>query len=251
MTDDILLDKAEGSIWTITLNRPHAKNAITMDMAARLMQILSEAETDAHARCIILNGAGDAFSAGFDIKEMAGFDEAEMRDAFVKRDPLFKAIAIHPLPIIAAVNGIAYGADALIAAAADFRIAGPNAAFKVTAINYGSANATWSLPRLVGLSKAKHILMTGRVVGAQEGLAIGLFDELAVTDTAQSALSLAEIIATKSKPSITSIKALTNNAMNSTIKDAWQAEFEHVLEQLEKSQRPGNAIFDGFLNSHS
>jgi enoyl-CoA hydratase/carnithine racemase len=251
MNDDILLDKTDGAIWTITLNRPQAKNAITMDMAARLMQNLSEAETDAHARCIIITGAGDAFSAGFDIKEMSGFDEEAMRDAFVKRDPLFKAVAMHPLPIIAAVNGIAYGAGALIAAASDFRLAGPKAAFKVTAINYGSANATWSLPKIVGLSKAKHILMTGRAVMADEGFAIGLFDEITKGDVVQTARDLAANIATKAKVGITAAKFLTNASLYSTTENAWKAEFDHVLDQLNRSQSAGNAIFDNFLKSRS
>lgn len=248
MSDAILLDRGDGKIWTITLNRPEALNAITMAMTEHLLQILRDAEHDDEARCIVMAANGEAFSAGFDIKEMAGFDEAAMRDAFVSRDPLFKAIALHPLPIIAVLNGKAFGAGALMAAAADFRIATPKTEFKVTAVNYGSANATWSLPRLVGAARAKHILMTGRVVGATEGLAIGLYDELAEADGLKTALELAAQIATKPESAISNIKRLVNCAIDSALEEAWQAEFDHVLSQLNSSEQGGNAVFEPFLN---
>lgn len=249
MSDDVCLDTSDGAVWTITLNRPQAMNAITMSMAARLQEILADAATDKNARCLVITGAGEgAFSAGFDIREMADFDNEAMRDAFVQRDPLFKAIALHPLPIIAAVNGKAFGAGALIAAASDFRIAGPNAEFKVTAVNYGSANATWSLPRLVGLSRAKHILMTGRIVKASEGLMMGLFDEIANAAALDAALELAAQIASKPVSAIRAIKALTNQSMNRDIDTAWQAEFDHVYEQLSSNDAGGEEIFDTFLS---
>ncbi len=248
MSDAVLLERGDGKIWTITLNRPEALNAITMAMAERLLQILSDAAQDGEVRCIVITGNGEAFSAGFDIKEMAGFDEAAMRDAFVRRDPLFKEIALHPLPIIAALNGKAFGAGALMAAAADFRIATPTTEFKVTAVNYGSANATWSLPRLVGASRAKQILMTGRVVGASEGLAIGLFDGLAESDGLNTALELAAQIAAKPRSAIHNIKRLVNRAIDSPVEQAWQAEFDHVLGQLNSTEQGGNAVFETFLS---
>lgn len=250
MNDDILLDKSEGAIWTITLNRPQALNAITMAMAAQLLQILADAAEDEQARCLIITGAGnEAFSAGFDIKEMAGFDSAAMRHAFVKRDPLFKTIALHPLPVIAALNGKAFGAGALIAAAADFRIARPNTEFKVTAVNYGSANATWSLPRVVGLPMAKHILMTGRAVGSDEGLAIGLYDEVTTHDVVESAFGLAKQICSKPAAGISAIKSLCNASFSASLEAGWDAENDHVLHQLDEGGQAGNQVFGSFLNN--
>lgn len=248
MSGAVSLDRGDGKIWTVTLNRPETLNAITMAMAERLLQILDDAAQDDEVRCIIITGRGEAFSAGFDIKEMAGFDEAAMRDAFVRRDPLFKAIATNPVPIIAALTGKAFGAGALMAAAADFRIATPTTEFKVTAVNYGSANATWSLPRLVGPARAKHILMTGRVVDAQEGLAIGLFDELAEPDGLKTALELATQIAAKPASAIHNIKRLVNCAIDSPMEEAWQSEFDHVLGQLNSTEQRGNAVFKTFLS---
>lgn len=252
MTDDILIDKGDGAVWTITLNRAAALNAITMAMAARLLHILADAAADEQARCLIITGAGtEAFSAGFDIKEMADFDNDAMRDAFVRRDPLFKAIAMHPLPVITALNGKAFGAGALIAAAADFRIATRNTEFKVTAVNYGSANATWSLPRVVGLSRAKHILMTGRVVGSDEGLAIGLYDEIAEGDVVDCAFRLAKHIASKPASGISGIKLLANASFGGTLEAGWEAEYNHVLHQLEANGQAGNQVFGSFLQTRS
>lgn len=249
MNNEILLDTSDGSVWTITLNRPQAMNPITLNMAKRLLQILADAAQDPRARCLIITGAGDCFSAGFDNKEMAGFDPAAMITAFNTRDPLFKAIALHPLPVIAAINGKAFGAGALMAAAADFRIASSTAEFKVTAVNYGSANATWSLPRLVGLSKAKHILMTGRSVSVEEGLAIGLFDEFSDGDVVQCAHRLAAQISSKSPSGIKAIKELTNGTVDHTTEAAWKAEFDYVLDQLKRTGDRGDEIFGTFLKS--
>ncbi len=249
MSDEVCLDTSDGAIWNITLNRPQAMNAITMSMAARLQEILADAAADKNARCLIITGAGqEAFSAGFDIREMAGFDDAAMRDAFVRRDPLFKAIALHPLPIIAAVNGKAFGAGALMAAAADFRIATPTAEFKVTAVNYGSANATWSLPRIVGLPRAKRILMAGLAIESKEALAIGLFDEV-TDDSVKSAWQLAEQISSKPASAIAAIKSLANASIFCSQEVGWKAEYEHVLNELEKSGHAGSQIFGSFLEN--
>ncbi|MBK6707945.1 MAG: enoyl-CoA hydratase/isomerase family protein [Sphingomonadales bacterium] len=251
MSDEILLDTGDGTIWTVTLNRPQAMNAITMSMAAQLQKILSDAATDANARCLIVTGAGqEAFSAGFDIKEMAGFDNEAMRDAFVQRDPLFKTIALHPLPVISAINGKAFGAGALMAAASDFRIASTNAEFKVTAVNYGSANATWSLPAIVGPTVAKHILMTGKTVTASEGLSYGLFDQLVEPqELPDCTLKLAASIAEKPRDAIEAIKALVGKSLYSGVAEAWQAEHDHLLSQLGRERKGGGDVFEKFLSN--
>lgn len=212
MPDSIQFERREGGVRLITLNRAQAVNAITCAMAERLFALFDECERDAEARCIVITGAGErAFSAGFDIKEMAEFDAEQMHAAFVARDPLPLCIAEHPLPVIAALSGPALGAGALIAAACDFRVAAPAASFKVTAIGYGSANASWSLPRLVGVARAKDILMTGRTVGADEGLAIGLFDRLA-DDALAGALALANEILRHPASGVADVKRLVDAA---------------------------------------
>lgn len=247
-SENVTLDQRPDGIRLLTLNRPQALNAITMAMAEQLSGFLEDITRDAEARCIILTGAGDrAFSAGFDIREMADFAPDQMRDALIARDPLMLAIATHPIPVIAAVNGLAHGAGALLAAACDFRVAGPGARFKVTAISYGSANATWSLPRLVGAARAKHILMTGREVGGEEGLAIGLFDSLTPYDALDGALALAKDIARQASAGVRSVKSLVDKSLGMPIKEAWQAEHDAMLATFKDLPTAGKDVFSSFL----
>jgi enoyl-CoA hydratase/carnithine racemase len=251
--DSILVADTGQGVRVLTLNRPAALNAIDMAMAERLALQLELAGQDPSLRCLIVTGAGDkAFSAGFDIREMAGFDPAAMREAFVRPDPLFLQIAQHRLPVIAALNGLAHGAGALLAAACDLRVACAATAFKVTAINYGSANATWSLPRIVGAARAKDILMTGRSVGADEGLRIGLFDRLAQdVSVLDAALELAAEIAAKPAGAVQAVKALVDGAADRSLEAGWRAEHEQVLAALEAQESPGSAVFRGFLGKRS
>lgn len=245
----LLVESPSPGIRLVTLNRPEVMNAIDMELAERLMAFLEAATDDPEARCIVITGAGNrAFCAGFDIHEMAGFDQSKMREAFVARDPLMLRIAIHRLPVIAALNGLAFGAGALIAAAADFRIAGPLAAFKVTAIGYGDANATWTLPRLVGASRAKDILMTGRRVDAAEAVAIGLFNKLE-TDRppVEAALELAAQIAAQPPVGVTAVKALVGGSFDRSLAEGWQAEHDHVLQSIATQQKAGSEVFERFL----
>lgn len=252
MTDqaDICLE-IHDRIRIIRLNRPQAMNAITLAMARRLETLLDDIERDEDCRCIILTGTGEsAFSAGFDIKEMADFSAQDMRAAFVARDPLMLRIADCRLPVIAALNGLAYGAGALMAAACDFRIAGPATRFKVTAIGYGSANATWSLPRLVGLARAKEILMTGRVVEAEEGVQIGLFDQFAQDgDVLALALQLASGIAQHDRTGIQAVKRLVDQSLSISAASAWQAEHDMMLQGFDGAPTQGRAVFSSFLDT--
>lgn len=254
MTDNnqLVIEDLPGGLRVITLNRPEAMNAINLAMASQLSATLAEAAQAPDLRCIILTGAGDrAFSAGFDIREMAGFSPARMQEAFVARDPLPLQITQHPLPVIAALNGLAHGAGALIAAACDFRVACPTARFKVTAIGYGSANATWSLPQLVGVARAKDILMTGREVGAEEGMVIGLFDRLAGDgDALAAAINLAGDICKYPKSGVGAVKALVDASLTRSPQDGWQAEHDTMLASFTDQPTGGSDVFSGFLSTH-
>lgn len=248
----LLVDRPSLGVTVLTLNRPDAMNAIDMALAARLFAALDEAEQDPEARCVVLAGAGErAFSSGFDIHELATFDDAAMREAFVYRDPLMLRLAQHRLPVIAAIEGIAYGAGALLAAAADLRVASTAARFKVTATAYDGANATWSLPPLVGMATAKEILMTGRVVEAGEGAVIGLYNR--VTEPGQAlaaALELAGAIAANPPGGVAGIKRLVGAAQSLAPAEGWQAEHDFMLASLARGAKGGDAVFAGFLGKH-
>jgi 2-(1,2-epoxy-1,2-dihydrophenyl)acetyl-CoA isomerase len=175
-----------------------------------------------------------------------------MKSAFQRRDRLFWQVANHAKPMLMALNGVTYGAGALMAAAADIRLGAPDMRFKVTASSYGAANATWSLPRLVGVAKAKEILFTGRVVPAEEALAIGLLNQL-VTDrpVVEAAIAMAATIAANPAEGVQGVKALVNGSLGHTLQQAYDAEFDWMVHHMAPSGRGGADLFGGFLAKHS
>ena len=249
MSTNVLLQNRESAhVVSLTLNRPAALNAIDMALARELDAALKAFGDDPEVHAIVLTGAGDrAFSAGFDINEMSGFGPEAMLRAFVERDPLMWRVASCPKPIIAALNGITYGAGALIAAGADLRVGGPQTIFRVTATKYGGANATWTLPPLVGVAKAKEILMTGRAVKAAEMLEIGLLNQL-VDDKEifSTALALADAIAENPPEGVAEVKRLINEGFGRTYYDRFQS--EHVSMTTGFKPAGGDQVFSTFLS---
>ncbi len=146
-------------VATVTFNRPDTMNSLTTDTKVALRDALHQAAADSEARCVVLTGTGRAFCVGQDLKEhVAGLtsdDPGQLSDTVQEHyNPAVTAIATMPKPVIAAVNGIAAGAGASLAFAADFRVlrrsAGFNLAFAGIALSCDTG-ASWTLPRLVGL----------------------------------------------------------------------------------------------------
>jgi len=169
-------------ITTITLNRPDKLNAFYGTMREDLLAALQAAE----GRVVVITGAGRAFCAGGDVEYMAGLQRERNVAAFRKlldagRDVILQ-IANMNTPVIAAINGVAAGAGCNLALACDYRIASPNAKLGETFVRIGlhpDWGGTWLLPRLVGRSRAFELLASGRMVDAQEALAIGMIDRIA------------------------------------------------------------------------
>jgi enoyl-CoA hydratase/carnithine racemase len=250
-TDTLRIDRPGAGVAVLTLDRPEVMNAIDMALFEALDEALAALQDDACARAVVITGAGDrAFSAGFDIHEMAGFDGPAMRAAFDRRDGLFLRVACYRKPVIAALNGVAYGAGALLAAAADIRLGCPTTRFKVTASTYGAANATWTLPRIVGPSKAKEILFTGRAVDAEEAVSIGLLNQLerdrSVLD---AAVAMAAMIAANPPEGVEAVKALVDGGFGGGLAAGYHAEHDWMIDHMGQSARPGSDVFGGFLAS--
>lgn len=205
--DTLLLEVADG-VATLTLNRPDVMNAINQRLKDELAQALDAVEADAAARVLLITGAGrdgtaQAFCAGADIKERAG--SAPTPAEFVFRQQathrLFNRIAEFSKPVIAAINGVAYGGGAEIALCADLRVMSDGASFGLTEVNLGvipAGGGTQRLPRLVGAAKAKELIFTGARLKAEEALALGLVNRVApAADLARAARDLALLIAAK------------------------------------------------------
>jgi enoyl-CoA hydratase len=193
-----LLYSNQGSITTITVNRPSVRNALNVATIDELGSAFEQAKSDPAVRVVILTGAGEkAFAAGADITEIARLDEAG-GTAFSRRGQLvFDAIETLGKPVIAAVNGYALGGGCELAMACTVRIASDSAVFGQPEVKLGlipGYGGTQRLPRLVGKSRALILLLTGEPVPAAEALRLGLVDAVV---PAAALLSTVEALATQ------------------------------------------------------
>lgn len=167
-----------GSVATVTLNRPDALNAFDQPALSELLRAFRTLGADQTVRAIVLTGAGGrAFAAGADIKVMATFSIEAARAFGALGQAVTRAIETVSQPVIAAVNGFAFGGGCEIALACDLRLAGTNAVFAQPEVSLGVPpgwGGTQRLPRLVGAGVAAELILTGRRVAADEALRIGL-----------------------------------------------------------------------------
>jgi enoyl-CoA hydratase/carnithine racemase len=198
------------SVVLITLNRPEKLNALSFGLARELDAELTQIEADDAIKVVILTGAGErAFSAGADIHEMAGLNAEELTARQEFRNTATWHIASFPKPIIGAINGLAYGGAALLSSTLDLRLGCERTSFRFLAASYGRVNSTWSLPLLVGLPKAKELLYTGRVVGAEEAERIGLLNQVVPAAALRDkAIEMAQMIAGNDARMVQGIKRL-------------------------------------------
>jgi enoyl-CoA hydratase/carnithine racemase len=181
--------EVEGGIGTIRLDRP-PMNALNAQVQEELRVAASAAGSRKDVFAVVLYGGEKVFAAGADVKEMATMSYVEMADRSAALQSSLTAIARIPKPVVAAVTGYALGGGCELALCADFRVAGDNAKLGQPEILLGiipGAGGTQRLPRLVGPARAKKIIFSGRFVGAEEALRIGLVDEVVPADDVYTA----------------------------------------------------------------
>jgi enoyl-CoA hydratase len=189
----------DAGIGTIRLDRPKM-NALNTQVQEEIRAAALEASGRRDVRAVVVWGGPKVFAAGADIKEMADASYADMVDRSAALSSAFTSVARIPKPVVAAVNGYALGGGCELALCADRRIAAADATFGQPEILLGvipGAGGTQRLPRLVGPARAKDLVFTGRFVGAEEALAIGLVDVVvAAEETHDAALRWASQFAT-------------------------------------------------------
>ena len=190
MTDSALVRlEVDGGIGTIRLDRP-PMNALNVQVQEELRAAAHEAGGRSDVSAVVLYGGEKVFAAGADIKEMATMAYADMVARSGPLQTSFTAVARIPKPVVAAVTGYALGGGCELALCADFRVCGENAKLGQPEIQLGvipGAGGTQRLPRLVGPARAKDIIFTGRFVGAEEALRIGLVDQVVPADEVYAA----------------------------------------------------------------
>jgi len=236
--EDHLLEDLRDGVLTLTMNRPEARNALSLEMSDRLNDALRRAQTDKGVRAIVLTGAGGAFCAGGDVKSMASGRDKDVtfEDRVAKlRDRAEAARLLHeiPKPTIAVIPGPAAGAGLALAMACDFRIATSSARLTVAFAKVGLAGdygASYFLTQIVGASKAKELVMLSPLLSADEALALGLVNRVFPAETFEQ--QAAEFVrALASGPSVTFgyVKQNVNLAAIADLRTSIDAEAVHQV----------------------
>ncbi|WP_171170824.1 enoyl-CoA hydratase-related protein [Streptomyces sp. I05A-00742] len=206
MADTVLYEVADG-LATITLNRPDAMNALDTATKVALLGSVRRAAEDAAVRAVLLTGTGRAFCVGQDLKEHIGSLAADrengtnltwntVRDHYT---PITLALAEMPKPVVAGVNGVAAGAGAGFALAADYRVVADTASFNTAFAGValaGDSGVSWTLPRVVGHSRAMDLMLFPRSIPAQEAYELGIANKIVpATDLAAEAAAVARRLA--------------------------------------------------------
>ncbi len=178
---ETIIYEVKDSIGILTINREKALNAINNQVLADLDKVLDEIKADKELRGLVITGAGRSFVAGADIAAMSVMDEAAGLDFGVYGTGVFRKIELLDIPVIAAVNGFALGGGCELALTSDYIVASEKAKFGQPEAGLGITpgfGGTQRLPRKIGVSKAKELIFSARVIGAQEAYELGLVDKV-------------------------------------------------------------------------
>jgi 2-(1,2-epoxy-1,2-dihydrophenyl)acetyl-CoA isomerase len=251
MSEPTVLVAQQDAVRTITLNRPQALNSFTSAMHEELAAALRAAESDASVRCLVLTGAGRGFCAGQDLSDPAVAPDlkpgARPTDVGNVIERFYKPLALHlrsmPVPVIAAVNGVAAGAGASIALGCDIVIAARSASFVQAFSKIGlvpDAGGTWLLPRLVGRAHAMALAMTGDKLPAEEAQRIGLIwkcvddaefaGEVSATAARLAAMPVKALVATRA---VIDASMQLGYADALSLEGAWQSKLSASRDYLE------------------
>lgn len=247
--DDLLVDRPAPGVLRLTLNRPAVRNAITLALQRRMDDELSEAAADDSVRAVVLAGAGDrAFSAGYDLAELAALIPAQAAAVTAEREDLLWRYVTFPKPTVAAVHSAAHGAGTMLAVCSDLRVGGADTSISVSAAKYGGVNLTWLLDSLIGGAHARDLLLTAREVRGAEAHRIGLVHRYAV-DVAAAAVGLAEMLAERPAQGLREIKALLVEGAGRSLRDRFDRENAAVLSNL--ADQPISEMFSSFFAPRS
>ncbi|MBQ5951686.1 MAG: enoyl-CoA hydratase [Lachnospiraceae bacterium] len=216
----VLYEQTPEGIGIITLNRPKSLNAITDPMRHALLDLVRRIATDDAVRAVIITGAGRAFCAGGDVKQMSsarsGFEISKRMKSFMHN--VVKTIWSMEKPVIAAVNGYAVGAGANLALSCDFVITSETAKFNQTFVNIGLAPDTgglYFLPKLVGLPKAKELMLLGKPIDGVEAARIGMvYKAVPQEEVMNEAMALATRFTEMAPKAIGYTKLMLNRSMD-------------------------------------
>ena len=252
MSEIVLVENAEGPVAEVRLNRPEKKNAWTLEMFDALSAAAGTLAAEPGLRAVVISGAGGCFSAGLDFSvfqefatkleaikdEMRNPPEGQLTNRFQEPVVCWQRLAV---PVIAAIEGVCFGAGMQLALAADFRVAAPDARFSIMESKWGlipDMGITQSLPKLMRADQAKDLIMTARVLQADEALGLGLITRIA-DDPVAEAQAFATELAARSPDAVRGAKHLVEEGWGLgprealALEAALQAELMGSANQIE------------------
>ena len=244
--DILLVERPSDAVVVLRLNRPEVRNALNLDLRARLADEVTRHAAEPSVRCLIITGSDTVFAAGADIKMMAQADPIEIMAR--NQQKYWRTIMDCPKPIIAAIEGYALGGGLELALCADIIVAGDDAKLGLPEVKLGilaGGGGTQKLTRLVGSKRAMLLLLTGRMFGAAEALAMGVVSEVAPTGQALTrATEIAVEIAAQPPIAVMQIKEIVNAGINAPLDTALMLERKALLLQFAtQDQKEGMRAF--------
>jgi enoyl-CoA hydratase/carnithine racemase len=230
--ETLTVERRDDTILVVTLNRPEASNALNTQMGLDLMELFEGLTIDIEGlRIAVVTGQGTkAFCAGGDLKQRNGMTNDEWQAQHLIFERMMRAILACPIPVIAAVNGAAYGGGCEIAAAADFVYASTNARFALTEVTLGimpGGGGTQNLPRAIGERRAKEMILSGLPFTAVEGEAWGLVNRvLPPEELMQVSLEIAAKIAGNGPIAVRQAKQAIQRGLQMSLADGLAFEIE-------------------------
>ncbi|WP_242614549.1 enoyl-CoA hydratase/isomerase family protein [Actinomadura roseirufa] len=194
--EEPVLVHRDGAVAHVVLNRPAARNALNLAMCHRLRETFARLDADGGVRAVLLRANGPAFCAGADLRERKGRDESWVRSRRLASFAAYEAIERCAKPVVALVRGAVVGSGGEIAMSCDFIVAAGDATFRFPEPHWGTVGATQRLQRVIGRRRAKELLFTARIMGAEEAMAAGLVARIVpAAELAAAGERLAETIA--------------------------------------------------------
>lgn len=250
-TGSVIAIRDQGGTATIRLNRPDHLNSLDANTKSQLLAALQEAGSDPEIRAVVITGTDRAFCAGQDLGEAVSMPAGTQLGDAVREsyNPIVRAIATMPKPVIAAINGSAAGAGLSLALACDIRVAAKSANFTTAFAHIAlscDTGISWTLPRVVGRAKALDLLFRPRVIDSAEALNIGLISQVVADEAfADTVHSIAASLSAGPTLALASIKSAVNHASESTLDDA--LEFEATQMTLTGATSDHRSAVEAFL----
>jgi enoyl-CoA hydratase/carnithine racemase len=227
MTETLIIKRTKEGILTIVLNRPEAMNCMNLEMVTSIKKVIEEANFDNSVRVMIFTGADPplgkkpSFSAGADLIERKNFTDDQVKRFIASVRSTMFAVENARVPVIAAINGYAFGGGIELALSCDLRIAASNALMGLTETSLGiipGGGGTQRLPRIVGLAKAKELIYTARKIDAKEAFEIGLINKVVESDKLMDeAIRLGLEISKNAPIAVQQAKFAINNGMECSL----------------------------------